>query len=124
MPTPANLLRHLWRDLSDELFERDGLSVVFQHARNVLSGTVILAAGMYAAHHLNASQVPFTWTVHFAGYVVALIGVVLLLLNLCDGLRRLAKRKHHLVLRLATIVVYVSLSVRLTQVIVYFRTAV
>jgi hypothetical protein len=113
----------LRNELFDELFDRDGLSVVFQHARNVLSGTAIVAAGMYAAHHLNGPPLPFMWTVHFAGYVVALMGALLLLLNLCDGLHRLAKRRHHLMLRVVTIVIYVALSVRLTQVIVFFRAA-
>jgi hypothetical protein len=117
----AHALRRGWRELSDELFERDGLSTVFQHARNVLSGAMIVAAGLYAAHHLDTSAVPFAWTVHFAGHVVALIGALLLLLNLCDGLRRLAKRRHGLALRIATIVIYVALTVRLTQVIVVFR---
>jgi hypothetical protein len=51
------------------------------------------------------------------------MGVVLLLLNLFDGLRRLARRRHHVALRIATIVVYLALSVRLMQVIVYFRAA-
>jgi len=108
--------------VAHELFDQEGLSTVFQHARNVLSGTMIIAAGMYAAHHLGASPLPGTWTLHVAGYVVTAIGIVLLVLNLCDGLRRLARRRHHLALRIATIVVYVALSVRLTQVIVYFRT--
>jgi hypothetical protein len=113
--------RQTQRGVAHELFDEQGLSTVFQHARNVLSGTMIIAAGMYAAHHLGASPLPGMWTLHVAGYVVTAIGIVLLLLNLCDGLRRLARRRHHLALRVATIVIYVALSVRLTQVIVYFR---
>ena len=115
--------RELRQSLARELFEEDGLATVFQHARNVLSGTVIVAAGLYAAHHLGSPQLPGMWTVHLAGYVVATMGVVLLLLNLGDGLRRLSRRRHHLALRLLIIVVYLALSVRLTQVIVYFRSA-
>jgi hypothetical protein len=116
-------LGQLRNSLADELFEHDGLSTVFQHARNVLSGTVIVAAGLYAAHHVGGSQMPGMWTVHLAGYAVAAVGVVLLLLNLADGLRRLSRRRHHLALRVAVIVAYLALSVRLTQVIVYFRSA-
>jgi len=116
-------MHELRRNVAHELFEREGLNSVFQHARNVLSGTVIVAAGMYAAHHVGSSPVPGMWTVHIAGYLVAFTGALLLLLNLCDGLRRLAKRRHHLALRVAAIVVYLALSVRLTQVIVYFRSA-
>jgi hypothetical protein len=114
-------LRETQLDLTRELFDENGLNTVFLHARNVLSGTVIVAAGLYAAHHLGSSDLPGMWTVHIAGYVVATLGVVLLLLNLCDGLRRLARRRHHVALRVATILVYLALSIRLTQVIVYFR---
>ena len=117
----AQWARETQRNVAHELFDEDGLNIVFQHARNVLSGTVIVAAGMYAAHHLGASVLPGMWTLHVAGYVVTGLGIVLLLLNLCDGLRRLARRRHHLALRIATIVIYLALSVRLTQVIVYFR---
>jgi hypothetical protein len=119
--TAVRWARETQRSAAVELFDTDGLNTVFQHARNVLSGTMIIAAGMYAAHHLGASPLPGMWTLHLAGYVVTALGVVLLLLNLCDGLRRLSRRRHHLALRVATIVVYVALSVRLTQVIVYFR---
>jgi len=114
-------IRGAQHQVARELFDEDGLNTVFQHARNVLSGTLIVAAGLYAAHHLGGPPVPGMWTVHLAGYLVATLGVVLLLLNLCDGLRRLARRRHHRALRVATIVVYLALSVRLTQVIVYFR---
>lgn len=120
----ARWTRETRRGIAHELFEDEGLNTVFQHARNMLSGSLIVAAGIYAAHHIGSSQLPGLWTVHLAGYLVAASGVLLLFLNLCDGLRRLARRRHHLALRVATIVVYLALSVRLTQVIVYFRGAI
>lgn len=58
---------------------------------------------------------------HFAGFVVAAVGVLLLLLNLFDGLRSLATRKRHRALRWATVLVYLGLSVRLVQVFMLFR---
>jgi hypothetical protein len=121
MGAAADWVREMQCAVAHELFEEDGLNVMFQHARNVLSGTMIIAAGMYATHHLGASPLPGMWTLHVAGYVVTALGVTLLLLNLFDGLRRLARRRHHVALRVATIVIYLALSVRLTQVIVYFR---
>jgi hypothetical protein len=118
-----NWARQAWNDLATEMFEQNGLDTVFAHARNVLTGALIVAAGMYAAHHLGDTQLPGMWTVHVAGYAVAALGAVLLALNLADGLHRLAKRKHPLLLRLAAILIYVALSIRLAQVIVYFRAA-
>ena len=117
-------IKQTWQDLVTELFEQQGIDSVFAHARNVLTGAAIIAAGVYAFTHLGTSQVPLTWTVHFAGYAVATVGVILLALNLVDGLRRLARRKHHLLLRVFAIFVYIGLTVRLTQVVVYFRSAI
>lgn len=116
-------LQGLWRELAAELFERDGLTTLFTHARNVLTGAVIVAAGTYAVHHIEKVPMPGMWSVHLAGYGVATFGAVLLLLNLLDGLHRLSKRRHHVALRLAAIGVYLIVSVRLSQVAVFFRTA-
>ena len=125
-PPPA---KHSWlqrarQSLVEELFDNDGLTAVFTHARNVLTGAAVLAAGFYAAHHIGATQLPGMWTVHVAGYAIATFGAILLGLNLFDGLRKLARRKHHVLLRLAVMLVYLGLSVRLTQVILYFRSPV
>jgi len=115
--------RSPWQTFVTELFDNEGLGTVFAHARNVLTGTAVIAAGLYAIQHSRTGDLPVMWTVHFAGHVVAVLGGLLLVLNLVDGLRRLAKRRHHLLLRLLAILVYVALSVRLTQVVIYFRAA-
>jgi hypothetical protein len=115
--------RSAWHALATELFENEGLGTVFAHARNVLTGTAVVAAGLYAIQHSRAGQWPAMWTVHFAGHVVAILGALLLVLNLADGLRRLSRRRHHVLLRVLAILVYVALSVRLTQVVIYFRAA-
>ena len=111
------------RGLVREIFENEGLETIFMHARNVLTGAAVMAAGMYAASHLSTHGMLGMWNLRFAGYAVAVLGVLLLLLNLASGLRRLAKRRHHLVLRLIAIFLYTALSIRLTQVIIYFRWA-
>ena len=111
------------RELVDDIFDNEGLEAIFTHARNVLTGAAVVAAGLYAASHFGAKPMPGTWTLHFAGYAVAVLGGVLLLLNLISGLRRLAKRKQHLWLRVLAIFLYTALSIRLTQVIIFFRWA-
>jgi hypothetical protein len=75
---------------------------------------------MYAVNHME-KHITGMWNVHLAGYVVAFLGALLLALNLLDGLRRLAKRRHHVLLRFLAIWVYVALSLRLVQVVIYFR---
>ncbi|SFL92000.1 hypothetical protein SAMN05444747_101279 [Variovorax sp. OV329] len=106
-----------------ELFDEEGLNTVFQHARNIFTSTVLISAGMYASHHPKAASLAALWNMHYAGYIVAVIGVLLLLLNLWDGLRRLSSRRHALVLRVLAITAYVLLSLGLTQVILHFRSA-
>ncbi|HKX42149.1 MAG TPA: hypothetical protein VJO99_13395 [Burkholderiaceae bacterium] len=106
-----------------QVFDKAGLEALFMHARNVLTGAAVVAAGLYAVHHVGDEHLRGLWNVRIAGYVVASVGAGLLVLNLVDGLRKLARRRHHLLLRLATILVYIVISMRLTQVIIYFRTA-
>ena len=120
---PLGRLRQLRQDLAGELFERDGLNTLFAHARNILTAALIITAGTYAIHHVTPVQAPGMFAVHLAGYVVAAMGVLLLLLNLADGLRRLARRSNHLALRAAAILFYLLLTVRTTQVAIYFRSA-
>jgi len=125
VPLAARLtqLRKGVRKIVKGVLDNEGLETIFTHARNVLTGAAVLAAGMYAVNHFSTNRLPGMWNLRFAGYVVAGVGAMLLLLNLLSGLRRLARRKHHLVLRIIAIVIYTGLSIRLTQVIVYFRWA-
>ena len=115
-------LRLRWERLARDLFENDGMSVLFTSARNLLTGTVFVAAGLHAARHQGPTPLPVAqWTLQRAGWLVLAIGVAMLAMNLIDGLRRLSQRHSHLVLRLFAIAVYVGLSMRLTQVLVLFR---
>jgi hypothetical protein len=115
-------IKQVWEATVTQVFDKAGLEAVFAHARNVLTGAAVVAAGLYAVNHVGHERLGGLLSVHMAGHIVAFVGVALLGLNLADGLRKLARRRHHLLLRLATILVYVVLSMRLTQVIIYFRT--
>jgi hypothetical protein len=114
-------LKELWCELATELFDQKGLDTVFSHARNVVTGAVIVAAGTCATHYGGSTSLPGGWSIHFAGYVVTAVGVLLLLLNLLSGLRSLARRRHPRLLRALTILLYLGLSVRLAQVLVFVR---
>lgn len=115
-------LRLARQRLARDLFEHEGLDVLFTYARNLLTGTVVVAAGLHAARHEGKTSLPIgEWTLQRAGWLVLVIGVSMLALNLADGLRRLARRHSHLALRVLAVVVYVGVSMRLTQVIVLFR---
>ncbi|MEJ8847580.1 hypothetical protein [Variovorax rhizosphaerae] len=110
-----------WKMMAIMLFEKDGLSTFFQHARNVLTGAGVVGAGVYAINHGGTTPIFGMWSIHFAGYAIATLGAVLLALNLFDGLRRLTRMHQPKFLKLAAVLVYVALSIRLTQVILYLR---
>lgn len=115
-------LRLRWERLARELFDNEGMSVLFTSARNLLTGTIFVAAGLHAARHQGPTPLPVAhWTLQRAGWLVLAIGVAMLALNLIDGLRRLSHRHSHVALRLFAIAIYVGLSMRLTQVLVLFR---
>ena len=113
--------KRAWRDLAVEMFDNDGINTVFVHARNLLTGAAVMAAGLYSAHHFEDKHLAGMWTVHLAGYGVAGLGSALLALNLGDGLRRLAKREAPWGVRLFGAAFYVGISRRLVQVLLYFR---
>jgi len=117
-------LAESWRAMATALFEKDGLTTFFQHARNVLTGAAVVGAGLYAINHVGATHLHGMWAIHVAGYAIAALGGLLLALNLFDGLRRLAKLEHPRFLKIGAILFYVALSVRLTQVIIYFRSPI
>ena len=100
-------VRELREQLASELFDGGGLKVMFQHASNVLAGTLVLSSGLHVHQH--------------AGYAVAGLGTVLLVLNLWDGMRRLARRNYPLALRLLAGTAHVALSLRLIEAVTLFR---
>lgn len=101
------------------LFEHGGVRAIFDHARNLIVATVIIAAGLQAIRSgPRPSVIPYPST---AGYVVATIGALLLLLNLADGLRKLSKVEFHLAFQLLVIVTYIVLSWRVAHLILVYR---
>ena len=101
------------------LFDRGLLRAVFEHARNVAIASVITAAGLQAMH--PGSEDLFSAPT-LAGYVVAAIGLLLLLLNFIDGLWRLARFRSHLFWQIALTLGYFVLAWRVAQLVLLFKT--
>jgi hypothetical protein len=117
----AQRLQAWRRQAAAELFEQEGLNTLFVQARNVVSGTLILASGLNATHHPDRVPDVLSWARMAPGYAVLGVGVFLLLLNLYDGLRRLARRQYPVLLRGLAAVFYIALTLRLVQVITFLR---
>ena len=108
--------------LSSLLFERGGLRAVFEHARNAVVATLIVAAGLEASKGTAPIGPLGLMNPWIAGYVVAAVGYVLILLNCIDGLRRMSRLRWHLALQIALGVTYLLVSIRIVQLTILLRT--
>ncbi|MFL9901133.1 hypothetical protein PQR75_14815 [Paraburkholderia fungorum] len=109
------------RAIALALFDRGGLSAAFEHARNLVVATFIVAAGFETVSRFDTIDLPGLLSPLFAGYVVAGTGCLLISLNFIDGLRKLAKLRWHFLLQTALGIVYLLFSLRIVQLILLFR---
>ena len=94
---------------------------VFAHIEKLIIGTLIVSAGAHVSSN-EPAIVLFGYLRHgLIGRGVVLFGVILLLLNFLDGLYKLAKVNWHIAYQILMAILYVSLSVRLIQLILAFR---
>ena len=108
--------------LAAALFERGGLHAIFEHARNAIVATLLIAAGLEASKRTDDLGLVGVISPMIAGYFVAGIGCVLIVLNFIDGFRKLAKLQWNILLQVALSLAYLFASVRIVQLIVLWRT--
>jgi hypothetical protein len=94
---------------------------VFGHIEKMIVGTLVISAGAHVSSS-EPSIALFGYLRHsFVGLGVEIVGVALLLLNFLDGLYKLARLNWHAAAQLIMSLLYVSVSVRLIQLILAFR---
>jgi hypothetical protein len=94
---------------------------IFSHVEKMIIGTLIVSAGAHVSSN-ELAIVLFGYLRHgLVGRGVELFGVILLLLNFLDGLYRLARVNWHTAYQIVMSICYISLSVRLVQLILAFR---
>src|SRR5205814_7545168 len=94
---------------------------IFSHVEKMIIGTLIVSAGAHVSS-TEPAIVLFGYLRHgLVGRGVMLFGVILLLLNFVDGLYKLAKLDWHVAYQLVMSLCYITLSVRLIQLILAFR---
>ncbi|WP_457582056.1 hypothetical protein [Ensifer canadensis] len=103
------------------LFDNGGLEEIFRHVRNLVVATVVIAAGMHAIENGRSLEIKGLTNSAVAGYIVAVIGITLFLLNLADGLHRLSKVRRHLALQILLLAIYVFITFRVTQLVLALR---
>lgn len=110
------------RSLVAALFDRGGLKAIFEHARNAVVATLIVAAGLGTAKTPDLSDLVGVPNPTIAGYIVVGVGCVLVALNFLDGLRKLARLRWHIVLQVALGLGYLFASIRIVQFLIFMRT--
>jgi hypothetical protein len=108
------------RAVTQALFDRGGMTAAFDHVKNLVAATLIVAAGSEAVRRVDIINLPGLHNAFFAGYVVAGAGCLLILLNFIDGWRKLSTLRWHYVLQAILSVAYILFSVRIIQLIVLF----
>lgn len=106
------------------LFDQGGLKAVFEHARNAVVATLIVAAGLGTVRTPDLSDLVGVPNPTIAGYIVVGLGCALVLLNFLDGLRKLARLRWHIVLQIALGLGYLFASIRIVQFLIFMRTHV
>lgn len=104
------------------LFDRGGLKAAFEHIRNLVIATILIAAGFETVKRFDTVDLPGLSNPLLAGYVVAGTGCILVTLNFLDGLRKMARLRWHYALQAALSIGYLFFSFRIVQLIIYFRT--
>ncbi|OUU21373.1 MAG: hypothetical protein CBB97_16375 [Candidatus Endolissoclinum sp. TMED37] len=99
----------------------NGLSkAVFDHIRNYFICAFLLALGTseFREHSTTFSGVAPS---QYHGLVAIVLSVMLILLNLYDGIRKLSKVKYHLIFIVSLIGIYLFISFRVIEMAWEFR---
>jgi hypothetical protein len=103
-----------------DFFDKGRVKTIFDHLRNLFYCALIIAAGSYV--HAN----PPEWALRISarevfGYPIIAIGVLLMLLNLADGIYKLSKLEHPVLLSILITLFSLVLAVRLVEIMIIFR---
>jgi len=112
-------LLRLWRRYMT-LLDKDLNKEVFENLKNLLVCAFLFAAGTNALHGK-----PFLFMGLFvssvAGWGLIVISGMLMFMNICDGLRKLARLRYHVVLQVILFLLYIILAMRIVEIVWGFR---
>ena len=94
---------------------------IFIHVRNYAVCSLILAAGFYAKNNPRNLLPLGAKADVIAGFITITFGILLILLNLYDGIYKLSKYKHHFLLDLLLLVIYLFVTARIFEILWNFR---
>ena len=96
------------------------LNALFDHVKNLVIFSFLLALGTNDLNHPD-SDIFGIFPSNFLGFGVIGLASILIILNLYDGIRRLAKLEHHKLLTFFLTLLYAVLTIRVVQVAWFYR---
>lgn len=102
------------------LLDQDLNTKVFDNVKNLLVCALLFAAGSNA---LNSDQQVFMglWGSQVTGVGLIVVSAVLMLMNISDGLHRLAKLRYHVALQVFFCLLYLIVAIRVVEIVWSFR---
>ena len=89
-----------------DVISKGAVNEIFVHVRNVTAATLIVAAGVYSHAHSGEIHLISVLPSKYVGDIIAGIGIVLLLLNLIDGVSKMSKLKYNITLIIFMVLLY------------------
>ena len=104
----------------NESMDRGATKALFDHVRNYLIGAFILAIGTTELRNGNNQVFEFV-PEKFAGLGVIALAVILICVNLYDGIRQIWKTRYHVSLAVLLVLLYLFMSARVVEMAWDFR---
>lgn len=104
----------------DKFFLQGGTKLVFDHLRDLMMCTLLLAAGIFHLEHPVGLLVGSTLQ-SWLGYGVVGIALILIVLRLLDGMHQLSRMRHSSILKWGLIIAYFIIVIRIVIVTSSFR---
>lgn len=111
------ILKKFWSQL-DEGVIKD----VFDNLRNFLVCALLFAAGNNALYGESRLFLGLFVT-HLAGWGMICLATILMLLNICDGLKKLSKLRYHVAFQVLVCLFYIIMAERIVELVWNFRSS-
>lgn len=110
-------LTKFWSQL-DEGIIKD----VFDNLRNFLMCALLFAAGNDALYG-DSRLLLGLFVSHLVGWGMICLAAALMLLNICDGLKKLSKLRYHVVFQVLVCLFYIIMAERIVELVWNFRSS-
>ena len=101
-------------------YQEDAVKQLFDHVRNYMICALLLAIGTTEFTE-KTSAVTSMVSIEYSGVGIIGIAIILTVINLYDGIRRLAKARFHAILIAVLVAVYLFISMRVVEMTWNFR---